>query len=319
MMIANNPDIFKFIKSFLVILLAILLCDWLLGNALGYLYSKQQSGVLYRTSYAIDSTKADYLVVGASRANHHYDPRVFESSIHSSFYNCGRDKQSIFYSCAVISSILNRYTPKYVIIEIKPDEFSQFEEGELATLLPYYNNNAVKPYLKYNGKFQQVKMLSHIYPYNSLITNLLVGLDRNWIEDYKGYVPKTSVISNTKLEPLKEKGATDSLKVKELYNLLGRLNNKNIPTLLVISPMHYKYVNSVTTSICQQADEKFSNTAFLNFANNKSWIDNKLYSDDYHLNVNGARLFSKQIAEYINQQNKHFEIANQTTSSPPLR
>src|ERR1700744_3385387 len=129
----------KFLKSFIIILVGLYLSDWIVGACLKYLYKHQTSGFQYRTSYSIDSTKADYVVLGSSRASHHYDPHVFEQKLNASFYNGGRDAQGIFYSCAVASAIINRYTPKCIIIDVRPGDFSGDDEGKLAPLLPYHN------------------------------------------------------------------------------------------------------------------------------------------------------------------------------------
>jgi hypothetical protein len=289
----------KFLKSATIIGFFIIIADWALGTGFKYLYSRQRSGLLYRTSYAIDSTKAQYLVLGASRANHHYDPRIIEAVLKSTFYNCGRDKQGIIYSCAVLSAALKRYTPKEVIIEIRPDEFICSDEGTLTSLLPYYKNNAIRPYLQYNSKFQSVKLLSSIYPYNSLFTNLLAGLNPKSYEDYKGYVKKNNTNKERDISSLKENGAVDSVKVKVFNQFLDKLDKQHLHVLLVISPLRYHYTNSITTNICTMASQKFKGITFVNYANKPEWMNERYYSDNYHLNSKGAAIFSKEIANFI--------------------
>jgi hypothetical protein len=289
----------RFFKSLAVVLLLIAISDFVIGKGMKFLYQKQKSGLLYRTTYCIDSTRADYLVFGSSRANHHYDPQVFENALHASFYNCGRDAQGVLYSCAVISAVIERYSPKCIIIDIRPDEFTQSDEGTLATLLPYHRNNAIRPYLKYDGRFQDVKLISSIYPYNSLFTNLLVGLKPNHEEDYKGYVPLYTLNGGGEMKTLTEKKQADSNKVDAFYRLLSKLNERHIRTLLVVSPAHAKYVNPVTSKVCSVAAQSYPNTLFLNFVNKPDWQDNKYFSDDNHLNNKGAGLFSNVIAKII--------------------
>jgi hypothetical protein len=292
-------EIKRFAKSLIIIGVGVLLFDFVIGSGLKYLYTKQKSGLLYRTSYSIDSTRADYIVLGSSRANHNYDPKVFENTLKSSFYNCGRDKQGLVYSCAVLSAILERYQPKCVIIDIRPDEFTQSDEGSLATLLPYRKNAAIRPYLDYNGKFESVKFLSHIYPYNSLFTNLIVGLKKNWKEDYKGYRALTNLNPDPALDTLKENIPLDTIKVKVFHATLARLTQLQIPTYLVISPIHYIYISKYTVDICLKNAREFSNIKFLNYTNKAEWRDNSNFSDHNHLNQQGAALFSATLAEEI--------------------
>src|SRR5574338_1233267 len=84
--------------SFLIILF---LLDLAVGSLLKHFYFKQGSGLLYRTTYAMDSTRADILIFVSSTANHHYVPALFEDQLHLSCYNSGRDGNSILYSYAV--------------------------------------------------------------------------------------------------------------------------------------------------------------------------------------------------------------------------
>ncbi len=274
--------------------------DQLIGFVLKSLYKKQKSGLLYRTTYSIDSTKADFIVLGSSRANHDYDPKVFESELNSSFYNCGRDKQGLLYSCAVLSAITKRYTPKCVIIDIRPDEFTLSDEGTLATLLPYYDNQAIRPYLNINSRFEQVKMLSRIYPYNSLLTNLIVGLNKKWVEDYKGYVALTNRTSNDAVETLTEPVAPDSLKINAFSSLIKKLYFQKIPVVLIISPIRYNYISTVSVKECFLLAKKYKNVRFYNFLNKPDWKNYYYYSDNNHLNKWGAAIYSSFVAQFLN-------------------
>ena len=296
---ATSQQAFDFFKTFTVVLLGIILFDQLIGRGLSYLYSQQKSGLLYRTSYAIDSTRAEYIVAGSSRANHDYDPTVFENMLKVSFYNCGRDKQGLIYSCAVISGILERYRPKYIIIDIRPDEFSQSDEGTLSTILPYQNNAAVAQYFKYNSKFDNLKLLSKIYPYNSLLTNLVVGLNKNWGRSYKGYIKLTGIDSNLPLEKLEEPIKANDAKIKVFRQLLTKIGKERIPVMLVISPIRYNYKSTVTVNQCLKLSKSFPNVKFLNFTDLPQWYDYKLYSDNNHLNAKGAAIYSAALATYL--------------------
>jgi len=95
-----------------IFIIILIISDFLIGKTLRYIYFNETSGLDYRTTFAIDSTKADIIVFGASRANHHYVPTIFQDSLKMTFYDVGRDGQSIFYHLAILKAILKRYTPK---------------------------------------------------------------------------------------------------------------------------------------------------------------------------------------------------------------
>src|SRR5665647_758185 len=137
--IKEREPLYFLVKLFLFLIIVFFL-DYTIGNILKYLYSKQESGFLYRTTYSIDSTKADILIFGASRANHHYYPQAFENRLHMSCYNTGRDGNSIFYHFAILQAILKRYSPKVAILDFSREEFKRDQESydRLSSLLPYY-------------------------------------------------------------------------------------------------------------------------------------------------------------------------------------
>jgi hypothetical protein len=298
-----NTEIKKFFKSFVVILTCIFIADFVIGNALEYLYKKQSSGLLYRTSYAINNTNASYLVFGSSRANHHYAPQVFEKELNDSFYNCGRDAQGSVYSCAVASAVIERYKPKCVILDVRGDEFTNSDEGQLSALFPYKHNKAISKYFAYNSPYEKAKLVSQIYPYNSLLTNLLVGVtafNKKRTEDYKGYMALYTNKASTKFKLLKETQPIDTAKVRYFKELLAKLDKAEIPALVVISPMHYNYVDGPTvkllTAMCARYNKSIK---FLNYAHKPICKEAKYFNDDYHLNNTGAYMFSQALVEPI--------------------
>ncbi|TSJ40994.1 hypothetical protein FO440_14770 [Mucilaginibacter corticis] len=299
-MTATAPaQVKKFMKVFLIVLAGIVVADQLTGRWLEHLYHRQRSGLLYRTSYAIDSTRANYIVLGSSRANHDYDPHVFEKILKTSFYNCGRDKQGALYSCAVLSAILERYKPRCILIDVTPGEFTQSDEGTLSTLLPYYHNPAVQPFARLNSHFENVKMLSRIYPYNSLLSNLLAGLNKSHKEDYKGYVKLTETAANDAIVPYMENQTVDTLKLAEFTRMLAKVNALRIPTFLIISPIRYRYTSFATVKACRSFTRQFDQVSFLDFTNRADWENAAEYSDNNHLNQFGAARYSGVIAAYL--------------------
>src|SRR6516164_5829328 len=234
----------KFFRALLVIVVLIYFLDLGIGSGLKWLYEHQKSGYLYGLNYCIDSTHSSFLVIGYSRANHHYDSKIFESQLNDSFYNCGRDGQNIIYSCAMASAIVHRYKPKLIIIDIRPNEFTIKDEDELTSLLPYHQNPVIRSYLPYYSRFENIKLLSRIYPYNSLLTSLVVGItekNKKRTEDYRGFIRLDGVMQDKKFLEFREQGRLDSMKIIAFKNLLDQLDKKQIPAMIVISPLYEKY------------------------------------------------------------------------------
>jgi len=306
-----NPEVLRFLRTFSIVLAGIVLFDLIIGGGLQYLYSKQRSGPFYRVSYAINNANASYLVLGSSRVAHQYDPDIFESKLRSTFYNCGHDAHYLLFSCAIASAIIKRYSPKYIIFDIMPDEFAPssssvpLHKAQFSQLLPYYNNPAIRPFINFNGNFERIKLISKIYPYNSDLADLITGLDPNAHKTNKGYIEliqsndkyKYNIVDTTKI--FAEGSTIDSVAYHTFCNLIAELKKKNVTVLLVISPLAYKCFNPVTTSMCTLICKKYSNSRFMNFTNKPYWFYDKYFYDGFHLNGFGSRLFSAEVANFI--------------------
>jgi len=94
-----------FVLKTLLLIVFVFLIDCTIGTTLQYFYFKQESGFLYRTTYAIEKTKADVLIFGSSRASRHYNPNIFTNRIHLSCYNVGHDGNFILYQYAVLNAV----------------------------------------------------------------------------------------------------------------------------------------------------------------------------------------------------------------------
>ena len=126
----------KIFLNITIVFTIVFVLDLSIGRTLRYFYFKESSGLHYRTTFSMDSTKANILIFGSSRATHHYVPEVFESSLKDSYYNTGRDGNGIFYQLAVLRSILKRYNPKVIILDYYP---GSLEKKVMIDYLPYYH------------------------------------------------------------------------------------------------------------------------------------------------------------------------------------
>ncbi len=280
-------------------MLAILfLLDTLLGHSFDYLLSRQRSGMFYRANYIIKSCKEEVLVFGSSRASHHYNPDILGKRLDASFYNCGQDAQGLVYSCAMITAVVNRYKPKLVIIDINPTEFTTSEVGKLNILLPYHTNPVFQRFISYNGKSERLKLMSGIYPYNSQFGALLLGLDqKRELSVISGYLPLQGSYKGGPALITERSADIKSIKIELLEEVLTMLENKDIPSLLVTSPVYGKVLNNVTDSICKSLANKYLHTSFISFCNNNKYSSRSLFKDNYHLNSSGAIVFSNELLE----------------------
>lgn len=291
-----SNDLRRFLKSLGIIALALVVLDFAIGNTLRHYYFKQKRGPLYRSTYAIDSTKADMLVFGSSRAIHHYVPEVFESKLNTTFNNCGRDACNLIYSIAIASAMLDRYTPKHVVIELNPNEFSVSEEGKLSPLLPYHDNPTIHGFLKYNSKTEGVKLWSKMYPYNSMLVHIIAGDLSLAPPDDKGYIALDGHMDYYPI-PAYSQTTINYDRVNLLDKLLSRLHQKHVQTSLVISPIYASFAEpDIQVSEVKKLVSKYDNVSFFNYENDPDFAHYYLFKDGVHLNKIGATKFSEDLA-----------------------
>ena len=296
-----------FLFKILLLFSIIFVFDMGIGKVLSYYYFKQESGLQYRTTYSIEETRAELLVFGSSRANHHYHPDVLESHLKMNIYNVGRDGSSILYHAAVLKGVLKRYFPKVIILDINVGEFYQNtgDYDRISSLLPYYKTHPeMQSIIELKSKYEKYKLFSSIYPNNSSITTIIAGnsnFNKNRKGDNKGYIPLKNVwrqpilIDNTP-----ERYEIDSTKVKVYEAFIQDCINAKVKLYIICSPKFIKY-NHTDYSI-KMANEialKY-NVEFYDFTNNITFT-NKIdyFADIEHLNENGAKTFSMILTNKI--------------------
>lgn len=309
----RTKDYLFSLLKIIVLACIIFLLDLGIGFMLRYFYFKQETGLEYRTAYAIDTTTADLLIFGSSRANHQYYPDLFEKQLNITYYNVGRDGTSIFYHYAVLQGVLERYSPKIVILDFDPEQLqvNSSDYDKISCLLPYYKDHPeIRSVIELKSPYEKIKLLSKIYPFNSLIFTIAAGnseFNKKRSKDNKGYLPlygewnRPLVTNNIIQEPIIE---LDRNKIRIYESFIIDCLTSNIDLYIVSSPIFSK-VNYQRSSlyIGKQLADKY-NVRFINYSNIPPFInDPSLFVDILHLNDQGARLFSNLLIEKILLEN----------------
>lgn len=297
----------RFVLNLTVLILILFVIDRVAGNITKRFYFSQVAGANYRTTYAMDSTTADILVFGSSRANHHYVPEVFEDSLKMSFYNTGRDGNFILYNYAIFKSIISRYTPKVIILDLRPAElaFNPENYDRLSSLLPYYQYHPeIRSIVNLRSKYEKYKLLSSIYPYNSTLLTILFSnteIARTEKSDNNGYVPLFGQMNDT--IPTRQKNTEikfDTINLNALESICAICKTNSIRLVIVHSPIYSIAPDSASNVRILNIAQKY-NTTFVNYQDNPVFHANaSLFKDRSHLNDKGAKIFSSLLATQIN-------------------
>ncbi|MDB5277771.1 MAG: esterase, hydrolase-type domain [Ferruginibacter sp.] len=291
-------------------LLIISLVDFTAGAILNKYYFNQQSGYDYLTTCAIENTTADILILGSSRAVNIYNTDIFAKQTKLSCFNAGRYGEPIFYHYAVLKAALKRYTPKTVILSFDAGNFSINAEAydRIAALLPYYKRHPeIHSIVELKSPFEKMKLLSSIYPFNSLPLSIVAGNRESNKAKYSnsnGFIPieKTFEGELKTFDYTKEK-QLDPVKIEVYKSLMQECINRKVE-LVVICPPYQIHRIGVDASInegkrlAQQNDIRFldysADTSFTNYP--------ALFADFRHLNIRGVEKFSNVIIDTLKKR-----------------
>jgi hypothetical protein len=296
-----NKNIFR-ISVFLIIVLG---GDLIFGLLLKKLYFCQKSGDRHAITYALDSTKAELLIFGNSRATHHYIPEVFENATHLRCFNTGRDGEGISFNYALLVGITERYIPSCIILDFNTESLYINRNGtdNLNSLVPYYQSNrAIKVLLSKRRHFERVKQFSFIYPFNSTILSSLIGMESLYeTEGMKGFLPligkmgEPAVPNELNLDKLQ----IDSTKLNDFINFINHCKKRGIELVVVQSP-RFSIVKNDKIKVMADSILKVAKIPFLDYKNDTSFLNHSFYfKDGAHLNKEGAYLFSKKLSSVI--------------------
>jgi hypothetical protein len=302
----KNSYAYFFLKLGILALIVFIL-DFIIGNTLSYFYFKQQSGLQYCATYAIDKTKEDILIFGSSRASHHYRPDIFEKKLGVSTYNVGRDGQAIFYHTAVLRAVLKRYQPKMIILDFNSKDIRKDGSGydPLTALLPYCKHHPeIRNIVQLRGAFEKWKLCSAIYPYNSSIFTIAVGnaeFNKKRRIDIKGY---TTLQNNWKepIDTFDESGdfVIDSVKLNTFESFIKDCKANKIKLYLISSPYFYTSIHPDPYIIKGKEIAKKYGIVFFDYSQDSTFMkDGSLFFNVTHLNDKGAQVFSELVTDRI--------------------
>lgn len=306
-MVLKSNQFLKFLLNLLIITGMIVIADQVVGGILQHYYFNQKSGLYYRTTYSIDSTNADVLVFGSSRANHHYVPQIFEDSLKMSFYNTGRDGNYILFNYAVFKAIVKRYTPKIVIFDINPGELNYDIDSydRLSALLPYYKSHTeIREIIELKSPYEKYKLISAIYPYNSSLLTIATGnseQNKTRKADIKGYVPLWNTIKDTILHSLEILDVPfDNVKINAVEQITDYCKKHKIRLIFVQSPIYCKISQTHGIEFFEKLNRD-NHAIFWDFINYPDFLENPgMFQDAEHLNNSGATYFSRLVVNKIN-------------------
>lgn len=281
--------------------------DYCVGKACDYLNAHVKGGDALCHYEVYRKAEADIIVLGSSRADHHYVPSILSDSLGMSCYNCGYDALGILSMYPRFRSVIKRRTPKIVIYDVNPDVDIYGQESShlkfLGDAKRYCDDKEIMDYIADVEPLERFKLQSRLYRYNTSIFQLLRDyVDGSRVID-RGYRPNTGIMDYTPkpFEPSHEEDFPDSIVVKYMKKLIVDCKERGIRLVLAASPRYE--ANSISDFREVQKLSKEYGIPFVCHYDDKDFSSRKeFFVDPTHMNDTGAHEYTKKLAHELGRR-----------------
>ena len=108
----------KFLLKVVLFLACVVIMDLVFGYGFSWLRSHAKGGSTANCEYIANRVEEDIIILGSSRATHHYIPQIIEDSLGMSCYNCGEEGNGVILAYGRLKMLTNRYKPQLILYEI---------------------------------------------------------------------------------------------------------------------------------------------------------------------------------------------------------
>lgn len=288
----------KFILHILLFFAIVAVVDFAIGMVFHYLQANKAGGRTRAEWYACKASNEDIIIMGSSRASHHYDPQIISDSLNMSCYNAGQDGNGIILQYGRWKMMAERYTPKLIIYDVNPmfDLCKNDNMRYVDRLKPFCDDVEVKKYLTDIFPMERLKLFSQMYCYNYKFLEMISDCARDRDDKLKGYIPLKGEIRSEIVEanrPLKVLGIkNDKVKISYLEQLTKDCKEKGIKIIFVASPAFRGGSYTVETFGAVSKIAKEYGVQFLYYYESDYSENIQLFKDSQHLNDEGSREFT---------------------------
>ena len=267
----------------------------------------------------------DILILGSSRAQSSYDPRIFEEELGVKTYNLGTPAQKFEATSVAASYALNKKHPKIAIVDIFVLSIGKYyveknKTDQLQTLnqIPFSIHKSKKVF----EIFKKEGFVNAIFPtlqnhsawndvfFGDFSGNYTIG---HGVDFYNGFISFNKSVDKKMwdkfLESQKGKNIYDhnvELTIEEknkIDDIIVLLKSKDCLPIFVNSPTYYMDYDArnwkYSHKIGEYLKEKNSIYVDLNDWKDSLGLNRKHFSDPNHLNPKGAKITSNALTNYI--------------------
>ncbi|MBN2821340.1 MAG: hypothetical protein JXP36_20375 [Bacteroidales bacterium] len=277
--------------------------DYLFGIFYTGVFNDIKTGIYGSVNNSINR-KDEVLILGSSRAQHHYNTNLISKTFNRSCYDGGGGGYGIFLNYAQLSERLKISKPSLVIVDVSPNVIVDSESyTKLNTLLPFYSEyKSVQEIIKLNPDFHSIQTISGVYRYNSTFYEVIKSNKEN--NHLNGYVPLEGVLDTLHYErQMLHTVEMDTLKAKYLHKMIQLCSETEVKLIILVSPTYemfdpQKLIVGRIESICNE-----NNVLFYDFSDfSKLHKKTQYFKDQLHMNYLGTSIYTVEVCTIIKEK-----------------
>lgn len=301
----KNLELRKLLDTLLLLFFLSVLVDRGGGYVMRIIHEHSDDVTAPKLRSIASTVDAEVIIMGTSRANCHYIPRIMEPRIGKSVYNAGIDgSKNIYAHYFALCLLLGHHIPDVICLELMSADYRPQQDSfsGLSFFAPYigYSDDADSLF-RVAGKYSLYR-LSHLYRFNSKSVSNIAGSIKRKTQDEKGFIPSPDGMIHDRLicsdedNPKDGKFEIDSLKLEYLSKFADRCAEKGVKLIFTMSPAYTVADTALYTPIKKLAAEK--SIPVMDYHTAGLFHDHPEYFHDLrHLNIPGAKAYSQVFAE----------------------
>lgn len=287
----------RFIIKILLFFAIVSVIDLSVGFIGDYLQTHAVGGYTKITDDLVRKDSHDLLIMGSSRAHHHYDTPFLSDTLGIDIYNAGVDGNGSILAVGLLELIFERYKPQLVLYDVEPNFDINVFSGDnqnkryISNLKPYYNHAGIGEIFKDVSLEEWYKVHSGMMRYNTQIIQMLIDRYKERYSFPKGYdaAKKEPMTNEPEIKEIVAK--EDHLKIMYVEKLIQICRDNDVKLALIASPKYGK-TNSNELNHIKIMCNQYA-IPFIDYYGHEAFNKRMdLFHDYMHLNEEGVRVYS---------------------------
>lgn len=291
------------------VIVLLVLMDLCIGGASAWLYHRSKYGIFHRQQYVLNESKDDIIILGSSRASHHYVPSIFSDSLGMTCYNAGSEGMCIYYHFAMLASMIERcHYPKVIIYDVMDLDAMEHPgptftlDAALDRLAPHFGEyKCIDSLFDLKDWKEKLKLQSLTYRYNSKLVqsikcNFIPSPEDNGYEVVVGELPDNMDFKKAEYNDCE----LDSQKLRYMQKMVDFAKIHQINMYFVFSPSFKDDPSRAYDAVKEIAHR--NKIEIIDCYNEPALMKRELFRDLMHLNDDGAHVWSSYLAHILKRK-----------------